>query len=234
MNNHRLTLTLVLAFLVLFVTGFLSMRWKSVAQNTKLDDHDALVEALRHGGVREAARLKGHYVADFDPHWDLISLNLEQLTKNSALIVVGSVAEKLTAHPVGDAGHLIYTDYEVVVQEVIKGSGFNASTIVVSLPGGRIEFEDGTSAEIRTPKFEHVKPGTSYTFFLDEGSTGPNIYTLTGGPQGLVEFGGEKAKSHGRDTDPIAKEENNTDKEIFLNELRKNAKKWPNKGKCCG
>ncbi len=238
MKKNRFIVPLLIGLLLFFVTGFLSMSWQSSAQDAKANakkiDPDAIRDALRHGGVREAARLTRHYVADFDPHWDFGAFNVEQLTKNSAAIVVGVPVEKLTTHIAHDANELIVTDYEVVVHEVIKGSDFHASTITISLIGGRVEFEDGTSAEIRTPKFEHVKIGNSYAFFLDESSSGPNIFTLTGGPQGLVEFdAARKVKSHGRVTDPIAREKNDVDKDAFLKEVREKAKKWPNKGKCC-
>ena len=47
-------------------------------------------DALRRGGLREAAKLKGHYVGDFDPHWDSGRFDIEALTKNSMAVVVGT------------------------------------------------------------------------------------------------------------------------------------------------
>lgn len=112
------------------------------------------------------------------------------------------------------------------------------NTITISLIGGSVEFDDGTSAELRTPKFEHVKPGVAYALFLTQSTNGPNEYTLTGGPQGLVEIMGDGTlKSHGRPTDPIALETSDPNKGknkgTFLRELRKEAEKWPGPGRCC-
>jgi hypothetical protein len=232
MKNQRLSIAIVVAVLI-SICGLIGLQSRrSAAQNTKQNDHDALRDALRRGGLREAARLKGHYVEDFDPHWDFGAFSLESLTRNCETIVVGVLQDQLRTR-ITDEGLVIVTDYEVLVQEVIKGGGFRATTINVSLPGGRVEFDDGTSAELRTPTFEHPKHGGTYVFFLTERKHEPNTFNLTGGPQGLVEFVGNRVKSHGRASDPIAKQKNDTDKEGFLRELRESAKKWPKKEKCC-
>lgn len=237
MKKHRLILMVLVAFLS--VAALVAMNRQSEAQDNNQqsnnqDEHTAIRDALRRGGLREAARLKKHYVGDFEAHWDFSSLDAESLVKKSAVVVIGAPFEKLGSHLTA-GGQVIVSDYAVAIQEVIKGESFQASTITVSLPGGRVEFEDGTSAELRTPTFEHVKLGRVYAFFLDESARGPNIYTLTGGPQGLAEFvENSRVKSHGRSTDPIAREKNGTDKRDFLRELHEYSKKWPHKGKCCG
>jgi len=197
----------------------------------------AVRDALRHGGLREAAKLKGHYVGDFNAHWDMGLFDIEALTKNSMAVVVGTVVKKLGGR-LTDGGQLIFTDYEVVLNESIKGGLTTGNTITIALPGGSVEFDDGTSAELRTPGFEHVKSGSAYALFLTESANGPNVYTLTGGPQGLVEIMSDGTlKSHGRPTDPIALETKNPNKgknkTIFIREVRKDTVKWPGPGKCC-
>jgi len=89
---------------------------------------------------------------------------MEALTKNSVTVVVGTVVKKLGGRLEGE-GELISTDYEVVINENIKGGLTKGRTITVSLPGGSIEFDDGTSAEVRTPQFEHVNPGGDCVLF---------------------------------------------------------------------
>ena len=37
--------------------------------------------------------------------------------------------------------------------------------------GGLVDFGDGTSAELKTPEFEHMKVGSTYVLFLSEGGT---------------------------------------------------------------
>jgi len=40
-------------------------------------------------GLRGAAKLRGIYVAEINPHWDWGKFDLEGLTKGSAAVVVG-------------------------------------------------------------------------------------------------------------------------------------------------
>jgi hypothetical protein len=221
----------VSALLLLVSRGHLLVR-ESTAQTPQADEQE-MVQILRREGLRGAARVKGHYIADFDAHWDFGLFDVEGLTRNSAAVVVGiagrSLGGRLTASDLA-----IVTDYEVVVQDTIKGDAVVGSTIVVSMPGGRVDFPDGTSAELRTPKFEHVRSGGSYTFFLTEVEKSPGKFTLTGGPQGLVELVGDgSVKSHGREDDPIAKQSKRKNRQTFLEDVRESTKKWPNKGKCC-
>jgi hypothetical protein len=242
MKNRMTTRTVFVASLFVFVPILIiginrTPAQLPRAQESAANDFSAVRDALRRGGLREAAKIKGHYVADFDPHWDSGRFDIESLTKNSMAVVVGTVVEKGAAR-LSDEDQLILTNYEVVVNETMKGGPAKGDTITVALIGGKIEFDDGTSAEIRTPRFEHVKPGSVYVFFLGESTTGPNEYTLTGGPQGLVEIGTNgTVKSHGRPTDPIALETDDPNtgknKSSFMREVRKAIVKWPGPGKCC-
>lgn len=243
MNNpvvtkKRLLIVFVVALTLTSLIG-ISSGWArlsgSQADSQKDDARDqvALTEALRRGGLREAAKLKGHYVGDFDAHWDFSRLDIELLTKNSVAVIVGTTTKKLGSR-LTSGGELIFTDYEVAVQERIKGEIATGARITVSLPGGRVEFEDGTSAELTTLNFEHMKTGGTYTLFLSESATAPDGYTLTAGPQGLVEIvDNNTVKSHGRATDPINAQSKDKNKDAFLQEVRKQAKNWPYPGKCC-
>lgn len=234
------TILLSAVVLVLFagmdgVRGRLTTAQSNVAsaQSNTADDFIAVRDALRRGGLREAAKLKGHYVEEYDPHWDFGQYDLEGLSKNSAAVIVG-VATKKLASRLEPNGEMIVTDYEVAVREVIKGDLKPGATVTVSLTGGRVEFEDGTSAEVVPTDFEHMKPGGTYAILLSESESAPGTYTPTGGPQGLVELAAEgKVKSHGRATDLSAQESKDKSKEDFLKELRHHAKYWPHPGKCC-
>jgi hypothetical protein len=221
----------VVALLLLASRGHLLVR-ESNAQTPQADEQE-MVQILRREGLRGAARVKGHYIADFDAHWDIGSFDVEGLTKNSAAVVVGVAGRNLGGH-LTSSGLAIVTDYEVVIQDTIKGDAVVGSTIVVSMVGGRVDFPNGTSAELRTPKFEHVRNGGSYTFFLADVEKSPGKFTLTGGPQGLVELAGDgSVRSHGREDDPIANESKRKNRQTFLEDVRESTKKWPNKGKCC-
>lgn len=202
-------------------------------QSSGFDDYTEVRDALRRGGLREAAKLKGHYVQDFDPHWDFGRFDIETLTKNSAIVVVGLPTKKVGSH-LTRSGQSIVTEYEVLVKETMKGAISQGSTINVLLPGGRVEFEDGTSAELRTPTFEHMRVNGTYTLFLSESESEAGDYVLTGGPQGLVEIvNATTLKSHGRGSDPVSEQVKDKNKESFLEEVRSSAEKWPQPGKCC-
>jgi hypothetical protein len=239
MKNHKRAKGLLIAgslcvlTFVLFGSRLHSVFGGSSPQTPQTDERKVLIETLRRDGLRGAAKLKGHYIADFNPHWDFGLFDIESLTKDSAAVVVGVAGRNLGGH-LTEGGLVILTNYEVMVQEDIKGQVIEGSTIIVSLPGGSVQFEDGTTAELRTPTFEHVKTGGTYTFFLTEVEKSPGVYTPTGGPQGLVEIvDNASVKSRGRDTDPIAQQTRGKDKQSFLKDVREQAKKWPNKGKCC-
>jgi hypothetical protein len=233
--GKRAKVVVIAGSLCVLISIVFGSRLDSVSggQSPQPDERKVLVQTLRKDGLRGAAKLKKHYVGEFDPHWDLGAFDIEALTKNSVAVVVAVLGRNLGGH-LTDDGMMILTNYEVMVQEGIKGKVVEGSTIIVSLPGGRVEFEDGTTAELRTPKFEAVKTGGTYTFFLTEVEKSPGVYTATGGPQGIIEVvDNESVRSHGRDTDPVAKETSGKDKRTILKEIRKQAKKWPNKGKCC-
>lgn len=212
-------------------------------QERTYEEERAFREALRKGGVKEAAKIKGNYVGTYDPFWNRPQLDIEGLTKNSELVVVG-VPIKNRCRLTRD-GFIIMTVYDVTVQEVIKGNNVQiGDTIKVALPGGKIGFPDGTTAEIQTPDFEKMINGRTYALYLYEIRRGDgdlyadssiHVYDLTAGPYGLFELpmNGAKVKSHARPTDPVAKETKEKDPQTFLNEARLLAAKWPKPSKCC-
>ena len=202
-------------------------------QNQTNDEETKVRQALKRGGLREAAKLKGNYVAEYNPHWDWGQFSVEDLTKNSAAVIVGRFTKKLDARLLDSK--VIFTDYEVAVDELIKGNLNQAKTIVVTLPGGRIYFEDGTSAEQLTPTFEQPRMGRAYTLFLTQEAAVPSVFFLSGGPQGMFDIeDSSSVRSHGRPGDPGAVETKGKNRESFLKDVRQQARKWPKPGKCCG
>jgi hypothetical protein len=226
----------------LAIFGNSSQRLQEPArQQPSSDDSVALRKAVMREGLRGAAKLRGNYVEELDPHWDWGRFDVESLTKDSAGVIVGRFTKKLDAHLKGS--WVIYTDYEVSVEEIVKGDLKQGETIFVSLPGGRITFEDGTSAEQTTPKFEHPHIGRAYTLFLTEDAAKlltedaakPSVFFLSGGPQGMFDIEDSAGvKSHGRSDDPGAVETKGKSREAFMNDLREKGRKWPKPGKCCG
>ena len=203
------------------------------SQKPSSDDSVALRKAVMREGLRGAAKLRGNYVEELDPHWDWGRFDVEGLTKGSAAVIVGRFTKKLDAHLKGS--RVIYTDYEVSVEEIVKGDLKQAKTIVISVPGGRITFEDGTSAEQTTPTFEHPLIGRAYALFLTEDAAAPSVFSLSGGPQGLFDIEDSKGvKSHGRPDDPATVETKGKSRDAFMKTVREHARQWPQPGKCCG
>jgi hypothetical protein len=205
-----------------------------VRQQQSSDDADALRKAVMRDGLRGAAKLRGNYVEEFDPHWDWGRFDVAGLTKGSAAVVEGRFTKKLDTR-LGSEGMVVYTDYEFSIDELIKGEIKKEDTIVVSLPGGRVTFEDGTSAEQTTPKFEHPQIERAYTLFLMQRESDPSKFFLTGGPQGMFDIEDSAGvKSHGLPDDLTAIETKGKSRDAFMKTVREHAKKWPQPGKCCG
>jgi hypothetical protein len=203
-------------------------------QKPSIEEQRALKEAYERGGLREVAKLKGGvYVSKRDPHWRYGSFDIESLTKNSVAVIVGRFTKKLNARLID--GKTIFTDYEVAVEELVKGDLHQAKTIVITVDGGRFFFEDGTSAEQVTPTFEQPHIGGAYALFLMEEAAVPSVFFLSGGPQGMFDIEDSAGvKSHGRPNDVGAVETKGKSRDEFMKNVREDARKWPKPGRCCG
>ena len=242
MTNHKSMKRVLIAAAICLVAGVSlfaisgqnSRSSQDPAQQKESGDEAvALRNALRRGGLREAAKLKGNYVEEYDAHLKWGRYDVESLTKNSAAVIVGRFTKQLDTRLL--EGKAIFTDYEVALEELIKGDLKQGQTIVVTLPGGRIFFEDGTSAEQTTPTFEHPLIGHVYTLFLKQEAALPSVFFLSGGPQGLFDIEDSSGvKSHGRPEDPAAVETKGQNRESFMKNVRELGRKWPKPGKCCG
>ena len=78
----------------------------------------------------------------------------------------------------------IVTDFQITVQDVLKGALQSGQTIKVRTPGGRVELGEGKYAEVNMPDFwKYPEVGEVYLLFLESRTDGSFI--LRGGPQGL-------------------------------------------------
>jgi hypothetical protein len=215
---------LISAVFLIGIAGLIlnSARLTSGQTQEPLNDDKKIVDAIRRGGLKEAAKLKRHYIGTEDPNWDWANFNLEQLTKTSAAVIVG--VPQTSVVQLSPTGDKITTNYKVKVEKVIKGHLVASNIVEVSMLGGRVEFEEGTSAEIQTPGFKRMQNGKRYILFLYANRNGSEIFLLTGGPQGLFELARDgKIKPHARPTDHVAKEIEHKSLESLLTELRKYA-----------
>ena len=233
-RGKRFSVLIIFLFAVVTVLSALYFMpiTSSKSQNQNGDEQKKMADAIRRGGYKEAARIKGHYVGTVDPYWDWASFDLETLTKSSAAVVIG-IPEKSKGQ-LNSNGEMIVTQFDVRVKETIKGTHAENSVVKVALLGGRVDFEDGTSAELRTRDFEPMLEGRKYLLFLYANRNGSDVYLLTGGPQGLFELKGQAGiKAHARPNDPAVKEVQNLNEDGLREKVKDYAHKWPESQQCC-
>jgi hypothetical protein len=197
------------------------------------EEHRRAVDAARQGGIREAAKIKGSFVVTDFAKAEGVYSGLDSLASHSDVVIVGTPSQNVCR--VTPDGRYITTDYEVVAQEVFKGRVRKRDTVKVSLPGGRVQFEDGTSAEVRVPDFRKMEDGKTYVLFLSERKDNPGVFQVVGGPQGLFELSADNVtvKSHGRGMDLVAQKYKDKDQREFLKEVREATRKWSKAAVCC-
>lgn len=218
---------------LLFVIGARNSRSQNPKKTQALDENAQLVDALRRGGIREAARIKGNYVTTKRTSWDAVFSDTEALTSHSRSVILAMPTD--SSSRVSPAGDTILTDYKVNVLDVLKGKVQPGGSLIVTSIGGFVRFEDGTTAEVRTPDI-HIQNGRTYVLFLyAKAKTESESLYITGGPQGIFELSddGVTILAMGRQIDHVVKKNKGKRTDTFLKEIRLAAEKWPGDGKCC-
>jgi hypothetical protein len=126
-------------------------------------------DARRKGGLRAAAKVTGHYQGPVAAEPENNVENIFQLVDWHDLIIVGRIVAN-RGWLTGD-GDSIVTDYRVAVEASLKGP--EVREITVSILGGRVSFEDGTTATITSTMRAPVN-GERYVLFL-----GPTFYSVS-------------------------------------------------------
>jgi hypothetical protein len=145
-------------------------------------------QVLSNGGtLQDAAReARGHYVGTGGGSSFFEYPTLHDLAKHSHTIVTGTAITNVCQ--LSADGRDVYTAYSFRVDEKIKGSGIHpGDMITVDLPGGRVSFPDGSTAQINTPQFPRMVNGNRYVLFLQERGKSAS-FTPVGGPQGVFEL----------------------------------------------
>ncbi len=105
----------------------------------------------------------------------------------STVIAIG-VPLRNVCRPSQDGNH-VTTDYEVQLQEVIKGEVRPGSIISVSMPGGLVTEADQTLLEVRARPVRKMQNGRTYVLFLKAAPSNGNAeFTTVRGSQGLYEI----------------------------------------------
>ena len=199
--------------------------------NKKAQEPDPVVMAIRRGGLREAARLTGTYVgSERTTGW--AKYDIESLTSSSATIVIGTPLSSSSS--LAASGERINTDYNVRIERVLKGKLKKDETISLVAPGGKVTFEDGTSAEVKTPDLGPIVEHKRYVFFLRTSEEKIDAFGLTGGGQGLFELSSSDSavKPLGDKSDSVQrhKEQKIAD---FISEIERAVRTHPDTSYCC-
>ncbi|MGZ8845612.1 MAG: hypothetical protein ACXW3C_04030 [Pyrinomonadaceae bacterium] len=199
-------------------------------QDAKPASPEEVKRALREKGIKEAARLKRHYV-NTDDVGTFFQFDLDSLASHSEIIVTGTPTSNVCK--VSPAGDTIVTEYSLAIQQVMKaGHPINTPSITVVLPGGRVQFEDGSDAETITPGFRKMQTGNTYVLFLTRDKKGKTFH-LTGGYQGLFDITSGIVSPHGLPVDEVVKKHKGQDASVFVDLVDKKAKKHPETKECC-
>ena len=116
----------------------------------------AVQAAFRQGGLKAAAAASGGQYAATTEWISEVAHTLDSLVEQSDVVLVGELVENL-AH-LSASGEYITTDFRMTVERSLKGRVLPKSTVVFQVMGGKVVFEDGSSAVIETRGF--VRPNT--------------------------------------------------------------------------
>ena len=210
LNYFWVTLTALLIGAVVLV--ILGTRRQSVNSTTADQTLKAKAKNEKHFLLNEKPVAPGRYT------------NLSALVGDSNAVIIGTPQtnkSKLTAD-----GTNITLDYQVKVEYVYKGNLRENDTVSISLPGGMVKFEDGSTAEVRTQGFRKMQNGKTYALFLTMKDN--SAFVPLGGPQGIFEIPTtsvtREVKSHTMvPNDPMSKY-NGMNVKDFFKELRQAVK----------
>jgi hypothetical protein len=136
--------------------------------------------------LKEKAKQARSYVEEQRPAKLNPFADLSGLAANSSVVIVGIPQDNLSA--ISADGKSVTIDYKVQVAYVYKGALREGDTINVSLPGGKVAFEDGSTAEVRTPWLRKMMNGKAYVLFLNPSAPRSDRFVTTGEAQGLFEI----------------------------------------------
>ncbi|MDQ3744484.1 MAG: hypothetical protein M3444_08885, partial [Acidobacteriota bacterium] len=187
MKKHTVVLSAALASLALTfgVIGATRYSSRNHAPIVASKDYEKANAAQDTRPLKERAKEARRLTELQYPHRDLASSDLADLARRSTAIIIGTPVENVT-RPTAD-GRSITLDYQLKIEYVYKGALKQGQTINVSLPGGKLMFDDGSTAEVQTPWFKKMLDGKTYALFLTAGDKA-GYFTTTGEAQGVFEI----------------------------------------------
>lgn len=220
MKPRILRYSLVRLILPLLALGFVSVK-------SKLPNNATLAQGSRGDNrtLKEKAKQSRTFIDSKAPGKERYA-DLEQLTRQSDVVVIGTPQQNVCR--LTPDGRSITTDYQVRVEYSYKGRLQEGNIISVSLPGGLVEFEDGSRAEIRAPWFKKMENGHTYLLYL-KNITASRPFVTTGGPQGVFEIPTSRESRSVKSNSGLPQDQmwkyHNMNVRVFFKEVRKAAKK---------
>jgi hypothetical protein len=149
--------------------------------------------------------------------------DLQGLANDSTEIVVGTTQRFPPTKLSGD-GRDVIRHVRVQLGEVLKGGLVPTQTIVVLTSGGRVSFEDGTSAEVHYRGFVNALDSErQYVLFLTPDTAGEGFVPV-GSMQGVFGVNAETRKIHPADyrhvSYPFSRQYRGMDLDVFLSKIR--------------
>jgi len=114
--------------------------------------------------LRTRVAKEGSFVQRLPWHVPNPAESLQELVADSYVIAVGQAVTNRSEFVANDRA--IVMVHEVYVIEPMKGTISAGDTVLVVVPGGRVEFPDGSFAETRVNNFTWPAPGKRYVWFL--------------------------------------------------------------------
>jgi len=214
-----LSALLMMSTLTLVVIG--TTRQRSKRMPITAESIEARKEPQDVRPLRDKARETRTFAELKYPTKGQASTDVAGLAGRSSDVVIGTPVDNLSR--LSADGRSITLDYKVKVEYVYKGTIKRGTTITVSLPGGKLMFDDGSTAEVQTPWFKKMLNGQTYALFLKADEAGN--FSTVGEAQGLFGIpttGDDQAVSihTGIKGDAMLKY-NNMDVRTFLKEVRR-------------
>jgi len=215
--RRRLFTWVSLLTLAVVIVGTVIAELPSRSQAGNGDGAATLNELAVQGG--------GKYVSTLNTSRKFFYPDIDALAGRSSAIIVGTTL-KNKSRLTTDKAHII-TDYDVRVEQVLKGGVQQGSTVNVIMHGGRVEFPDGTSAEIK-PSTQLMGKNRTYILFLTESGEGRGAFELSRIPQGyfaLSPDGGRIEYDAVRQNDPLIQKYKDQSAQTLLANIRAAARK---------
>jgi hypothetical protein len=217
-TRQRRVLTLVVIVAVLTICTAVTRIYKSSSLTAR-----AGVPAPAPKTLRERAETANgnHFKGYLGLKTTTLYQDVSDLAQHSSEVISGNVIRNVCHF--GPTENSIQTDYVVSVTEVFKGSLKSGDKIVVTRPGGRVQLDDGSYAEVQVLfAGKHMMNKRKYVLFLTQRGDG---YTSVGGPQGIFRIIGKNIEpGDGWPNHPVVTKYANMSTGTFLAQVRQAGK----------